>query len=484
MNKISLLVTLVLCCMMGYAQEKGAYLSFGGGLGASSFNYDLRGINQDGTNKSQLGWNGNIGFSYFFTPHWGIGTGVGISFYKSLGKYDQDLESATYYDLGTYTDNDYVEGIPRNFNLRARLANWEEKQTGYFLEIPLMVLYQFKFGEKKHHGMYFGLGAKVQFPLQSKYEVVDGKYSNDYRLNISAAYNGSTLELGGPDDPSLLQHGFGSIHDPNERYGWNGKQEIKPSIAGTAEIGFVFALNRRVELLLSGYIDYGFNNIKKESKNFIEGPLDKIVEKDENIAQEIMYNGMVNSNVTERVNLFSYGGKLSLRFKFGKLPESKPDIVQKPVILEVTDKIIIHDTVFIEKELLSPTVVDVLSSKNMDILTNEEYYILTEPIFFDLNSSKLRTLSKGLLDRKIQILQKYPDINIRILGNTCDLGYENINVPLGLHRAESAKRYLIEKGIAAKRIKTSSQSSHDPLMPNTNEENREINRRGDFEIIE
>ena len=80
-------------------------------------------------------------------------------------------------------------------------------------------------------------------------------------------------------------------------------------------------------------------------------------------------------------------------------------------------------------------------------------------------------------------MQRHPEIHIRILGNTCDLGNERINVPLGLRRAESAKRYLVNiMGISPQRLSTSTVSSHEPLVPNVDELNRQLNRRCEFEI--
>jgi outer membrane protein OmpA-like peptidoglycan-associated protein len=48
---------------------------------------------------------------------------------------------------------------------------------------------------------------------------------------------------------------------------------------------------------------------------------------------------------------------------------------------------------------------------------------------------------------------------------------------IGLRRAEAAKAYLVEKGVAPERIQTVSKGETEPIVPNIGEENRRKNRR-------
>lgn len=493
-------IFLILIAIVGYSQEKGSYLTISGGLGYGGFNYSLKGVRMDGKNLYRLGGQAQIGYSYFFTRHWGISTGVGISYYESIGKFDQPLSKDNYYSLGKYTDNDPVNADLRNYELRVRLGNWEEKQTGYFLEIPLLLSYQHKFGKKQRHGLYFGIGGKVQIPVNTSYKVLDGKYEDDLRLNISGQYerqNGSTVgvpDMGAPGEEAVPQHGYGSIHNPNAKYGWGGDTQLKISFAATGELGALFGLSRRCDLMLGGYVDYGFNNLKKgEDKEFIEGPQNYHPGQSGetiNVGEGIVYNGMLNSNATEKVNLVSVGAKVGLKIKLGKLSqEEQEEIEDIPVIPERQDSII-RDTIIIEhhhhyyKEEKNPgtIIINPIVETDEDGLTQEDIAILKERIFFDLNSSVLRTASRLTLDRKVAFMNRHPEMKIRILGNTCDLGNERINIPLGLKRAEEARRYMVMKGIHPNRIITATQSTHDPLLPNTSEANRALNRRCDFEV--
>ena len=115
-------------------------------------------------------------------------------------------------------------------------------------------------------------------------------------------------------------------------------------------------------------------------------------------------------------------------------------------------------------------------------ISNDQIWILPEPIFFDHDNSNLTSSAIQVLDRKVSILKKYPDVKIVIVGNTCDLGGDHINIPMGQRYADAASDYLIKNGIDARRITTVSQAASEPMLPNTNEQNRAKNRRCDFRV--
>lgn len=299
--------------------KRSHYLTLGAGLGPTGFNYDLKGINSDGTNSLRLGGNAILGYSFFFNKNWGIGTGLGASYYRTYGKYNGDFSGSEYYSLGSLIDDDGISGNSGDFELRVRLANWREEQTALFFEIPVLLQFQHKFGRTQRSGIYFSLGAKFQIPVKSEYKVLDGDYTSDKKLNVSGYYSDSGIDFGAPGDADLSYHGFGSIHNPNAQLGWNGDIDLKMSIAGTAELGFIFGLSPRIDLTLGGFIDYGFNNIKKgNSKEFMTAPEQYHPDANGNVGKGIVYNGMVNSDRIEKTNLFSYGAKVGIRIRLGK----------------------------------------------------------------------------------------------------------------------------------------------------------------------
>lgn len=88
------------------------------------------------------------------------------------------------------------------------------------------------------------------------------------------------------------------------------------------------------------------------------------------------------------------------------------------------------------------------------------------------------------LDTIADIMKKYDDIQLSIIGHTCKIGYKSINLKKGLKRAEQCKIYLVEKGIAESRITTDSKGELVPKYDNTTFLGRAQNRRVEISIIE
>ena len=455
MKRIIFTVSLMLLAIISIqAQEKGSYLTISGSLGMNQFRYEM---DNERMGSPRLGFGGALGYQYFFNRHWGIGTGVGITYYNTKAKYGNSFSNdPTHYQFNGRIDDDYTHPDMQNYDLQLRLNNWYEKQHAYFVEVPLMLCYQTKWGEAQKVGLYWGVGAKVQFPaFGKKYEV-----ANSSELMVQGYYPKAKLTL---DD--LPQHGYGTTDHTK----YKGDLDLKIGFAATGEIGLLIALNRRVDLTIGGYLDYGFNNIKKGNKsdnaNLIE-PNTTVHQN--NIGEGLQYNGIINSHVTDDVKLLATGAKVGLRIKLGKLTEKKVEEEKDEMI--VVQEVIKEPVPVVE---VKPTVVE-------EGVSQADLAILSEPIFFDLAKHNLKPDAIQVLDRKVAILKKYPNIQIMILGNTCDLGGNRINIPLGQRRADSARDYLEKNGISNSRMSTKTQAADYPMLPNTNEQNRTKNRRDDF----
>jgi len=294
------------------ANWKGSYLSVSGSLGSSAFHYKLNSLNEKGSRSGSLGYGIDLRYSYFFHSHWGVTTGFGFSSYATTGKLNGSLNADSYYNLGMLTDNDW-QPAPKDYELRARVTNLKEKQTSYFIEIPLMASYQTYFGEEARWGMYGGLGAKLQIPVSTKFKIKDGAKSE---LNVSGKYDGIPTDMGAPGNPPVAQHGYGTITDPNSSLSWDDKAKLKMGIAATAELGFMFSLGESSDLMIGGYMDYGLNDLKKNGKQgLFTAPSVYHPTADNQVGNGIKYNGMLNSDVTGKIRLISFGGKITLRFK-------------------------------------------------------------------------------------------------------------------------------------------------------------------------
>ena len=80
------------------------------------------------------------------------------------------------------------------------------------------------------------------------------------------------------------------------------------------------------------------------------------------------------------------------------------------------------------------------------------------------------------------MLKQNPELKIEVIGHTDDVGTEEANYTISEQRAKTVVEYLQDKGIDKSRIKYTAKGMSEPLVPNTNEENRAKNRRVEFII--
>ncbi len=106
---------------------------------------------------------------------------------------------------------------------------------------------------------------------------------------------------------------------------------------------------------------------------------------------------------------------------------------------------------------------------------------LPPSVLFENNKAALLPEAKAELDKICADLKKYEKDRITIIGHTSDSGIHEYNEALGLRRAEAAKAYMIEQGIAAERIQVKSMADEKPAVPNDSPANMKLNRRVTFE---
>jgi peptidoglycan-associated lipoprotein len=82
-----------------------------------------------------------------------------------------------------------------------------------------------------------------------------------------------------------------------------------------------------------------------------------------------------------------------------------------------------------------------------------------------------------MLDLQVAWLKKNSEIKVMIEGHCDARGGEKYNVVLGEKRALAVKKYLVDHGIDAKRLKTISYGKDHPSVAGSNEEAWAKNRR-------
>lgn len=103
-------------------------------------------------------------------------------------------------------------------------------------------------------------------------------------------------------------------------------------------------------------------------------------------------------------------------------------------------------------------------------------------IYFEFNSSRLKTISYGPLNEMVKMLGDNPTFNLSIEGHTDNIGSETYNQTLSENRVKSVRDYLVGKGIAASRLTTKGFGESSPVADNKTEEGRAQNRRVELKI--
>jgi len=107
-----------------------------------------------------------------------------------------------------------------------------------------------------------------------------------------------------------------------------------------------------------------------------------------------------------------------------------------------------------------------------------------ESIYFNENKTNIDPVAAKVLDRDAMILKDNPNIKVEIGGHTDFSGSEGARQKISEKRAESAKKYMMDKfNIPGDRITTKGYGSQKPIADNKTKEGRAKNRRVEFRVI-
>ncbi len=134
------------------------------------------------------------------------------------------------------------------------------------------------------------------------------------------------------------------------------------------------------------------------------------------------------------------------------------------------------------------------SELNLDLeLTSTEVssgeYLVVKNLLFDYNSSELKDTAILEIERLYQLMLKYPELYIEIIGHTDSKGTPGYNLELSKRRANSVLEYLVSRGIERTRFVTRGLGETNNLAMNTNPdgsdnpEGRKLNRSVEIKIL-
>ncbi|MDR2836048.1 MAG: OmpA family protein [Bacteroidales bacterium] len=551
-KKISLIIIFIVSTFISIGQQYSEFtVELGGGL--SSIKYQLN------SGKQNYGFGGDVGlgFTYFLTKHFGIGTGAEISLYNS--KIDMSGNNTTIFKL---TDS-YLE----EYQLNTLLANYTETQRAFIANIPFYI----KFQGGKNHKFYFQPGINIGIPINIKYQYSGANFFN------TAYYESLNNTISAPT--------FQGLGDFANR---SGKGNLKFNIAFSilADIGIKWNISDKIALYTGIYATYNFNNTLQDWKqDFVK--INKTNPPDFSTNSLLSTRIQPNNPFIEKANLISVGFKIKLAFQFAKKETSKnkkeknkkgeenkksEDDLEKRAAelyqkyLDEIERIKSEQTEAnntieqqkaeqqkaeqqrieqqrveqqkveqqrleqqrieqqkaeqqrleqqrieqqkaeqqrvekqkaeqqrlkqqqIEQEKAEQQRVEQLRIEQQRAKEYQEQYLKQKEADlaklnnytinnFEFTESNLNLYQKEQLSEIIYILSKYPEVKIICTGHTDERGSDDKNNEVGYKRAKVVKEYLVQNGISSNRILPLSKSQSEPLFPNTNEENRAINRR-------
>jgi hypothetical protein len=272
--KLTLLAVSFCYCASLTAQNKHEFSIIGGG-GLSSLQYTP----SVGEQKTGIGGLLGVGYQFFLSPNWSIGTSAEFAFYNSTFK----LPALNTRYMVTDIENN-------NFEFRNIITNYEEKQNITLLQIPLML--HFQSGDK--YKFYIAAGGKIGINLSGNYSSKSASIENTgYYAHENCEY--TTQEF----------MGFGTFANTKAK----GTVDVKTAFFASAEVGMKWKLNEKLSLYTGAYLDYGLNNINNAKSEHAQ-PL-QFVEYNTTNPRDFAVNSIVKSQYTQNGTTKPFISKIS-----------------------------------------------------------------------------------------------------------------------------------------------------------------------------
>ncbi|GAB1307834.1 OmpA family protein [Urechidicola sp. KH5] len=136
-----------------------------------------------------------------------------------------------------------------------------------------------------------------------------------------------------------------------------------------------------------------------------------------------------------------------------------------------------------QKEIIVDLNIGLAPIENVELLAN------LETIYFDLDKSFIRPDAAKELDKVVALMQKYPDMVIRLESHTDSRASDVYNLTLSQNRARLTYKYIVEQGVSKDRITKYEGLGESNLVNNCtdgvkcSEEEHQLNRRTEFIIL-
>ncbi|MCQ2250257.1 MAG: OmpA family protein [Bacteroidales bacterium] len=484
--------------MYYFGCHDGDYATIDGGL----INQGIR----DGiASQNQNQWNGNfrIGYQRYITNHMGLGLGLQYSLIRldsiATGPYVQKISGAT--------DSDILLDS-KEYEHRTYFHNFSEKVTVHALSVPAMIYYQTNISVSWK--FYMAGGAMLTFYPKTGYstsgQIETREYLGQYQLEVGNV--------------------AGHNHIYTDSLSHSGTYTFKPNLSAIGELGLLYAINPRLDAYVAAQGIYRLTPLPEKSSNLLYEPSPG----GGYSQQSMVYNGILNSEVSPKIKNLALGLQLGVRYRlnseaklkfteykqkrrlrdveqFGferitrrnfndiqELEQAKADSLEQARLKEqeAIRQQHIQDSLAAIATADTATITPAADSVSIELIrdtigqapkpVDDEISRLILEInqnYCNISMSNIANQQslKRSISRLSELMAQYSYIRILIKGHTCNLGSLEVNKALGQKRAENLRSQLIENGAQPEQIRCESMWWKEPLLPNTSEPNRMKNRR-------
>ncbi len=304
---------------------------------------------------------------------------------------------------------------------------------------------KWNFHDSEKYGVLFSAIGSLTLPLGDK----------DKGLGSEDAFPGLSLAIDKVYDDITWSFNFGFINSDNEELGLDPKT--------TYGVGVEYFPNGGKLALIGEVSGYAWNSMLPYRDDSAKTALGLRYFYSDCTSLSAGYSSWGGGDIAN----YQYLAGITVSFG-GKRHSKEPESVVEPVV----------ETAPVEEPVAEVTPEPELAPEP------EKIVIVLESVHFMFDKSDLTDIAKQILERNAEKLKTNPGVQISIEGNTCSIGSTGYNKKLGLRRAISAKKYLMEQGLYADRIAVMMSNGEEaPQYPNDTKEGRKLNRRVDFVIL-
>jgi outer membrane protein OmpA-like peptidoglycan-associated protein len=296
----------------------------------------------------------------------------------------------------------------------------------------------------------------------------------------------------------MPKYGFDTYANPDMSTS-DSKLELENINLAAAELGMKWAVSDRISLYTGVYFDYGLKSVTKKTTYDllaynVASPqayqYNSILQSQQSTAGELFVDKVVPMAVGFKLRL-SVGAGFAASKKTVK-EESAPVVAKQEAVNAIQknkNEALIEKQRIAEQRIADKRLAKQRVTQDQPIAEQRvtpEPQVMPEPQVtpnqrlaeqridgYLFKAIVLTDKQQAIMDRQIAFLKANPGLKITIEGYSCDLESD----VFAQSRADYAKNYLVIQGISESRITTVNKGNCCPILPNTGELNRLLNRR-------